>query len=577
MTDARIPAQNTETANLASYTEACSRFNWQSVEQEFSWYGRERMNIITESIDRWADDPGRSDHPALIFQKRGVVETYSYRQLKEKSCQWAALLAESGFSTGDRFITLLPPSPEVFFAMAGCARLGVIFCPVFATAGFYELEIRLESIAPKAVLTHPDLVEKLSYDFAAQVEHILLTEFAGPGLFSNEKPIAGRLDALPAEFPAAQLPGDAPLYMIFTSGSTRPPKGVIHTHRDMAGILSTARWVLDVKPDTVLWTDADPAWVTGTVYAGFAPWLCGITSVVQGDSFSASNWYRTLERHQVSVCYTTPRTIRDLMNAGDDLPSRYDLSCLQHLATVGAPLMPELFHWCSQHFGAYPYDTWWMTETGIICIANYPSLDIKPGSIGKPIPGIQAAILDESGEELPPLAIGELALKAPWPGMMESLWQDRFRFQKYFRNDQWFVTGDIAFYDEEGYFYHQGRNDDLLKAGGEKLVGPFEIEQILSMHPSVDEAAVISKGTEPELGISYLKAFVSLKSGYIASNRLSYEIKAFLKASLSEDIRLHELVFLDALPKTRSGKLLRRVLRAWELGKHGGDVAMTPD
>jgi len=577
MIKARIPALNAESANLKSHEELYRKFRWSDMEKEFSWHGKDLMNIITESIDRWANDAQRADHPAMIFQKQGVIETYTYRQLKEKSCQWAALLAGYGFAEGDRLITLLPPSPEVYFAMAGCARLGVLFCPVFATAGFYELEIRLESTAPKGVLTHPDLVEKLSYEFAAQVDYLFLTQSRGAGLFSNEIPIAARLDEMPTDFPARQLPGNAPLYMIFTSGSTRPPKGVVHTHRDMIGILATARWALDVKPDTVLWTDADPAWVTGMVYGALAPWLCGITSVVQGDPFSAANWYWTLENHKITVCYTTPRTLRDLMNAGNDLPSRYDLSHLKHIATVGAPLVPELFYWSGQHLCCYPCDNWWMTETGIICISNYPSMDIKPGSIGKPVPGIQAAILDENGEEMPPLSIGELALKAPWPGMMEDLWQDRYRFQKYFKNDQWFLTGDIALYDEEGYFYHQGRNDDLLKAGGEKLIGPFEIEQVLTMHPAVSEAAVISKGTEPGQGMSYLKAFISLKKGYISSNRLNYEIKAYLKANLSEDILIQEVVFLDALPKTRSGKLLRRVLRAWELGLPGGDVVNMQD
>ncbi|MBS3757372.1 MAG: AMP-binding protein [Desulfobacterales bacterium] len=572
MIKARIPAQNTESANLKSYDDACREFSWAEIEKEFSWYGHDRMNIITESIDRWADDPRRADHPAMVFQKQGVIETYTYRMLKEKSCQWANLLHEHGFVQGDRLITLLPPSPETFFAMAACARMGVIFCPIFATAGFYELEIRLESTAPKGVLTHPDLVEKLSYDFASQVEYIFLNQSKGPGLFPNETPVSEKIGRMPSDFPAVPLPGDTPLYMIFTSGSTRPPKGIVHTHRDMTGMMATARWVLDVRADTVLWTDADPAWVTGTVYSGFAAWLCGITSVVQGDPFTAANWYWTIERHKVTVWYTTPRIIRDLMSAGDDLPSRYDLSSLKHIATVGAPLVPDIFYWAGKHLNCYPHDNWWMTETGIICIANYPSMDIKPGAIGKPVPGIYATILDEDGEELPPLSLGELALKAPWPGMMHNIWQDTGRFRKYFKRDQWFVTGDIAICDEEGYFYHQGRNDDLLKAGGDKLIGPFEVEQILTSHPAVSEAAVISKGTNSEEDASYLKAFLTLKKGYIASNRLNYEIKAYVKANLNSDIAIREVLFLDALPKTRSGKLLRRVLRAWELGLPGGDV-----
>ncbi|MDA3898349.1 MAG: AMP-binding protein [Desulfobacteraceae bacterium] len=582
MIKARIPAQN-KSANLKSYEDTCPYFTWEDVEKEFSWYGPDintdhgtnqnsaRMNIIAESIDRWAADAEQCAHDALVFSKGGHVQTYSYQQLKIKSCQWAAMLKEYEFKAGDRLIILLPPCPEIFFAMAACARMGVIFCPVFSSSSFYELEIRLESTSPRGILTLPDLVEKISYEFAGQIQHIFLTQGPAPGLFPNEVLIAGKPEQMPSEFEPEMLPGDAPLYLIYTSGSTRPPKGVIHTHREMTGMLASARWVLDVQANAVLWTDADPAWVTGTVYGAFAPWLCGVTSFVQGDPFTAANWYWTLEKFKVSVWYTTPKIIRDLTEAGDDLPSRYDLSALRHIASVGAPLIPDLLYWVKEHLKCIPHDTWWMTETGIICIANLLCNDIKPGSIGKPLPGIKAAILDENGKSLPPLSLGELAIKCPWPGLTSGLWQDNDRFQRYFTEDGWFLTGDIALEDEEGYFYHQGRNDDLLKAGGDKVIGPFEIEQVLCIHPSVAEAAVISKGSEPGKGISYLKAFITLKKGYIQSTRLNYEIKAFLKGNLAPDIMIHEIIFLEKLPKTRSGKLLRRVLRARELGIPGGE------
>jgi acetyl-CoA synthetase len=576
MIKARIPAHNPR-ANLNSYEETCSRFKWEDIEKEFSWFGKDRMNIVTESIDRWADDPERCDHPALIFQKHKAVLAYTYKELQTKSCQWANLLTQYGFTAGDRLIILLPPCPEIFFAMSACARMGVIFCPVFSTSSFYELEIRLGTTSPRGVLTHPDLVEKISHEFAGQIDYIFLTQGPAPGLFANEMLIEGRPEKMSSAYPALQLPADAPLYLIFTSGSTRPPKGVIHTHSEMTGMLASARWALDLTPESILWTDADPAWVTGTVYGAFAPWLCGVTSFIQGDHFSAANWYWTLEKHKINVWYTTPKIIRDLMESGDDLPSRYDLSAVRHIACVGAPLVPDLFYWAAKNFKCAPHDNWWMTETGVICIANFPSIDIKPGAMGKPLPGITAAIIDESGHPLPPLTLGELAIKAPWPGLMFGLWQDQERFRRYFKNDIWFVTGDIALQDEEGYFYHQGRNDDLLKAGGDKIIGPFEIEQILCMHPSVYEAAVISKGTEPGKGVSYLKAFVTLKKGYIQSSRLNYEIKAFLKGNLAPDIIVREIVFLDKLPKTRSGKLLRRILRAQELGLPGGDAMNMQD
>lgn len=576
MIKSKIPAQN-PAANLQSYDETHAGFKWSDIEKEFSWYGGNGMNIIAESIDRWAEDPDRCDHSALIFSKNETAEKYSYKELKIKSCQWAAMLKEHGFIASDRLIILLPPCPEIFFAMSACARMGVIFCPVFSSSSFYELEIRLESTSPRGVLTHPDLVEKISFEFAGQLQYIFLTHGPAPGLFPNEKLIEGLPEQMPSEFPPAILPGDAPLYLIYTSGSTRPPKGVIHTHHEMTGMLASARWALDLKPESVLWTDADPAWVTGTVYGAFAPWLCGVTSFIQGDPFTAATWYRNLEKFNISVWYTTPKIIRDLMEAGTDLSSRYNLDALQHIACVGAPLVPELFYWAEKNLKCYPHDNWWMTETGIICIANFLCNDIKPGSIGKPLPGIKADILDENGEPLPPLSLGELALKSPWPGLTIGLWQDSERFERYFKGEKWFVTGDIALKDEEGYFYHQGRNDDLLKAGGDKVIGPFEIEQVLCVHPAVAEAAVISKGSEPGKGISYLKAFITLKKGYIQSTRLNYEIKAFLKGNLSSDIVIREIVFLDKLPKTRSGKLLRRVLRARELGIPGGDALNMQD
>ncbi|MBS3755490.1 MAG: AMP-binding protein [Desulfobacterales bacterium] len=576
MIKARIPATAPDTANLADYDQTRKNFSWKDVEAEFSWSGSTEMNIIAESLDKWAADPDRAGHPALSFESFEGRQTYTFAQMRRKSAQWANLLARYGFVKGDRLLLFLPPCPETYFAMTAAARMGVMFCPVFASSNFYELEIRLENISPRAILTHPDLVEKIPFDFVAHLQHILLVCGPAPNVFDIEQVIAGQAEEMPDDYPAAPFSGKTPLYLIYTSGSTRPPKGIVHTHTDMTGILASARWVLDFKPDTVLWTDADPAWVTGTVYGAFAPWLCGVTSFVMGGHFTAANWYRALETNRVTTWYTTPRVLRDLMEAGDDLPTRYDLSALRHICSVGAPLLPELFYWTRDKLHCTPHDNWWMTETGMICIANFPSTDIKPGSMGKPLPGIEAAVLDENGAPLPPLSLGELALKPGWPGLMSEIWQDPDRFHRYFRNG-WFVTGDIAVADEEGYFYHQGRNDDLLKAGGDKVIGPFEIEQVLSMHPAVAEAAVISKGKEPGKGVSYLKAYVTLKKGYTASNRLNYEIRAFLKGNLSADLLVQELVFVETLPKTRTGKLLRRVLRAWELGLPGGDTMRMQD
>ena len=290
--------------------------------------------------------------------------------------------------------------------------------------------------------------------------------------------------------------------------------------------------------------------------------------MVQGDQFSASTWYRTLERYKVEVWYTTPRTITRLMEAGGDLPTRYNLSFLRHIATVGEVLSPEQFYWARNTLKHSPHDTWWMTETGMICMANFPSLSVRPGSMGKPVPGIEAEVMDEDGEILPVLTMGELALRPGWPSMMTAIWEDEERYRNYFRVKDWFLTGDMVTKDEHGYYYHQGRNDDLIKVG-QRDTGPYEVEQVLSLHQAVAEAVAIS--TSSPAGRPTFKAFVRLKSGYTASKRLNLEIKNFVKASFSPEIPLSEIVFLDELPKTRSGILLYRALMAQELGLPIGD------
>jgi acetyl-CoA synthetase len=453
----------------------------------------------------------------------------------------------------------------------------VLFCTLFSSSTYTELDVRLHSALPSGILTHPDLAERIPPDALEDVEHVFYTVGPLPGLFPKEVLVEDLPARMPGTFPTRWLSPRMPLYLNYTSGSTGTPKGVVHTHHDMVGILATARYALDLREDSLLWTEASPAWVTGTVYGVLAPWLMGATTLIQGDPLTASNIYRTLEKHRVNVWYATPTTLRVLTEAGEDLAGRYDFSNLRHIATVGEPLVPELFYWVRKNLKHSPHDTWWMTETGIICMANYASMDIKPGSMGKPVPGIEAAILDEEGNSMPPLSMGELALKTGWPGMMSGLWEDEERYDAYFRAEGWFLTGDMALKDEEGYYYHQGRNDDLLKVGGDKVIGPYEIERVLSMHPAVKEAVVISKGGDPGTGKSFIKAFINVHRNFSPSSRLNQEIRAFVKANLSSDILVKEIAFIDSIPKTRSGKVLRRVLRAGELGLPGGNALSLED
>jgi len=565
MIKARVKAENPG-ANLGEYKSARKRFSWTEEEQALLGPEASRINIVTASVDRWAERDADRERPALIFEKDGEIRTFTYAELKAASCRWANLLRHHGMRSGERFFIFLPPCPETYLAMLACARLGMVFCNVFSSSTYDELEIRLQSAKPAGVLTHPDLEEQLPLDGMESVRHVFFVQGPSSGTAQDEVVIQEEIDNMPDTFSNRLFPRRAPLYLNFTSGSTGTPKAIVHTHLDMVGIHATARFVLDLTPDTLLWTEAHPAWVTGTVYGVFAPWLCGATTLVQGDPFSASNVYRALEKHRVAVWYTTPTTIRHLVEAGEDLAGRYDLSPLRHVATVGEPLVPELFYWARKNLRHTLHDTWWMTETGIINLANFPSMDVKPGSMGKPVPGMTAEILDEEGVPVPPLTMGELALKLEWPGLMSALWGDEERYEQYFRVPGWFLTGDMALMDDEGYFYHQGRNDDLIKVGGIKMIGPYEIEHVLYMHPAVAEAAVISKGGDPGSGKSSVKAFITLHPGTSPSTRLHQEIRAFLRANLSPDIVVREIAFIDRIPKTRSGKILRRVLRAQELG-----------
>jgi len=563
----RIKAENPN-ANLKSYYKTYHSFEWTKVEAEISKNTAGYINIVQDAIDKWAENPKTQNKKALIFERDGTATDFSYLSLKELSCSWANLLSKYGFKTGDRIFIFLPPCPEIYIAMLACARIGAIASVLYSTLRRNELLWRIMNAEPRGIITHPTLEERLPSETSGMVKHVLLTEGPKPGVFRCEVDLPAVVAHMPKDFQNKCLPPETPLYMLYTSGSTGPSKGVIHAHESISGHLMTARYVLDLRKDSILWTDADPAWVTGTVYGAFAPWLCGATSLVQGDPYSASTWYKTLEKYSVTNWYTTPRTIRRLMEAGDDLPRRYDLSHLRHIATVGEKLGPSLFYWVKENLKHSPHDTWWMTETGMICIANFPSQPIKPGSMGKPVPGIEASVVDAKGNPLPPLTLGELALKPGWPSMMKAIWKDKERYKGYFRNG-WFLTGDIVIKDEEGYYYYHGRNDDLIKLG-KGFVGPYDLEQILCTHPAVTEATVISKSLgADEMG---MKAFVKLNRRFIPSRRLNNEICDFVKNNFSSDLLTFEIDFVNDLPKTLSGKLLRRVLRAWDFGLPSGDL-----
>ncbi|MEW6532235.1 MAG: AMP-binding protein [Thermodesulfobacteriota bacterium] len=557
-------------ASLASYEEARRNFSWAEAEREFSWSETGKLNIVHEAVDRWALDDAHRNHKALIFEKASRAKEFTYGDLSVASSQWARLFMKHGLGEGDRVFIFLPSCPEVFFALLACARLGILFCVLFPSSSFDEIDARIRSARPEGLVTHPDLAERLPQQAMACVEHVFLTGGRMLDFYPSEIAVEEELKRFHTDPVITWVSGDTPLFLIYTtSGTAGPPKAVVHAHKSMVGHVATARHVLDVRDDTVLWTDAgEPGWVTGMVYGLFAPLLCGITSVIQGDQFSASTWYRTLERYKVSVWYTTPRTISRLMEAGDDVPGRYDLTSLRHVATVGEVLSPEQFYWARHVLKHSPHDTWWMTETGMICIANFPWMSIKPGSMGKPVPGIEAAVVNDQGEPVSEYTMGELALKPDWPALMTALWDDETRYRHHFRFGGLFVTGDMVTTDEEGYYYFDGRNDDLIKVGIRDM-GPYELEQILGLHQAVAEAKVIAvRGLD---GKANFRAFVRVKDGFTPSKRLNLEIRNFVRASFSPEIPLSEIVFMDELPRARSGIPLRSMLIAKERGLPTGD------
>jgi acetyl-CoA synthetase len=563
------PTDDPSRHHLPDYEALYNSFKWEDAYKEFDWGRTGKVNMAHEAIDRQLTR-GRRNKLALIYTDRDTTQKLTYEDLSLQSNRFANVLRKLGIAKGDRVFVFLGRRPELYIAILGILKIGAIPSPLFEAFMEDAVRDRMANAEAVALVTSPALVDRVPQWELPSLKHVLLVGAASDGLPAGHHSFEALMDAAEDKTEIEWLTLDDPLIIHYTSGSTGKPKGVLHVQRAMLGHMMTGRWVLDFHEDDLYWCTADPGWVTGTSYGIFSPWLNGATSLIRGGRFNAGEWYRTIEKFRVNIWYSAPTAFRMLMAAGEEAAKRYDLSSLRHVLSVGEPLNPEVVSWGWRTYGRRIHDNWWMTETGHMLISNYPSMAIRSGSMGKPVPGVIAAIVDDEGKELPANTLGNLAVKPGWPGMMPAIWKQPERYRGYFRIPGWFGTGDSAYRDSDGYFWFQGRVDDLIITAGEN-VGPFEVESCLLEHPAVAEAGVIGK--PDALRGHIIKAFLSLNEGYEPSDELKDEIQKYVRQKLAAHAAPREIEFKKKLPKTRSGKIMRRVLKAWELGLPAGDLS----
>jgi len=563
-------------ASLQDY-EACAKtFSWAQARAQLDGLPAGGLNIAHEALDRQVR-AGRGDHIALRWIGRdNGVRDFSYAALRAQASRFANVLARHGITKGDRVFSLLGRVPELYIGALGALRNGCVFAPLFSAFGPEPIKARMTIGAAKALITSEPLYRRKVEPWRkelASLEHVFLTECSDnqpPGTTHLAAAMAAAADIFETVWTAAE---DMAL-LHFTSGTTGRPKGAVHVHEAVVAHHITGQLALDLHPGDIFWCTADPGWVTGTSYGIISPLTNGATLIVDQAEFDAERWYRILQEQKVSVWYTAPTAIRMLMKAGANLAKRFDLSHLRFMASVGEPLNPEAVVWGVEAFGRPFHDNWWQTETGGIMIANYACMDVKPGSMGRPLPGVTAAIVERAAdgsvrEITQAMAMGELALRPGWPSMMRGYLNEEERYRKCFAGG-WYLSGDLAMRDHEGYYWFVGRADDVIKSAGH-LIGPFEVESALMEHPAVAEAGVIGI-PEPTAG-EVVKAFVALKNGFDPSEALRKELLGHARQRLGPAVAPKDIAFRMDLPKTRSGKIMRRLLKARELGLPEGDIS----
>jgi len=563
-------------SNIGSYDDRRASFSWDAAREELG------LQDLPANIGWLCSDQiverGDGDKTALIWEGHGdKTATLTFDDLRLRSNAFGQLLLDLNIEPGARVALFMDRIPELYISFVGVLKVGCIVQPLFSAFGDESLQTRMEDAGTEVVITqlrHARKIRKIREQLPA-LQQVIVVDAPQEKLKDGERPFDLDSVELPESIALHESGPDTPSVLHYTSGTTGKPKGALHCHRSITAQMISSRYVLDLQPDDIYWCTADPGWVTGTSYGIIGPWALGVTQVVYDGGFSVEKWYRVLQDYKVTVWYSAPTAIRLLMKEGTELVQKFDFSHLRHMCSVGEPLNPEAVTWSIEAFGMPFHDSFWQTETGAIMISNYPGMPVKPGSMGKPFPGVKAAVLDLKTYEPIDEAnkVGVIGLMPPWPSIIETYWHNKAKFDDKFRNG-WYLTGDRATIDEEGYYWFVGRDDDVINTGGH-LVGPFEIESALLEHEAVAESAAI--GAPDEVNMEVVKVFVVLKPGFEAGKELELSIMNNIRKRLSPLAMPQHIEFTTTLPRTRSGKILRRMLKAKEWGLPIGDLSTLED
>jgi acetyl-CoA synthetase len=560
-------------SNPSSYAQLNADFDWSISERELGYKSGDLINIGWICSDRICQ-LGLAEKPALLWEDyQGNERCFTYNNIRILSNSIARFLVDLGIRSGERVCLFMDRVPELYIGFLGILKMGAVAQPLFSAFGEESLFVRLADAKTSAIITQKKHVYKIRKirSQLPNLKHVIVVDADEVSLQPCEVSLHMDEMAPVEDFHVYPTTAESPSVLHYTSGTTGQPKGAQHVHYSVIAQYLTAKWVLDLQPNDIYWCNADPGWVTGTSYGIIGPWSNGITQVVLDSGFNAERWYEFMEKHHVTVWYSAPTAIRLLMKEGKEIVQKHDLSSLRHLASVGEPLNAEAVIWSQQVFGKPFHDTFWQTETGCIVITNLPGMPVKPGSMGRPFPGINATVLDAKSYEPvnQPGVAGLIALRPGWPSQIRGYWNNEAGFKSKFTNG-WYLCGDRASIDADGYFWFMGRDDDVINTGGH-LVGPFEIESALLGCPSVAESAAVAK-PDP-VNMEVVKAFVTLKKGFTPSDDLELEIMNRIRKRLSPLAMPQEIEFVDALPKTRSGKIVRRILRCKEFHEPVGDLS----